>query len=334
VTSRRAFVSGAAAVLAGSLQARARAQPSGRTPRVGLLVIADPEHHPIARAQLDEFRNGMRDRGYVDGQTVAIEPRFASGPGQQFQDIVAELLRLKVDVLVVASTPMAVAAREVTTTLPIVGVLADPVRDGVVASLARPGGNITGVTFLGPALVAKRLQFLRETLPGASHVAVLIHPGVYGDQTMRDMTAEAEVAGKALGMQLQFVEARTPGDLEKAFPAMVRGGAGALTVFPSPMFYAEHRRIVDLATAHRLPAIYAFREAVYLGGLMAYGTYIPGLFRATATFVDKILKGARPAELPVEQPTKFEFVVNLKAARVLGLTIPPSVLARADEVIQ
>jgi putative ABC transport system substrate-binding protein len=230
---------------------------------------------------------------------------------------------------------MALAAKEVTTTVPIVAVvMADPVRDGLVTSIARPGGNITGLTFLGPALVAKQLQLLRETVPGATHVGVLVHPGVYSEHTMRDMAEEAEAAAKTLGMRLQFVEVRSHNDFERAFSAMVTGGAKALTMFPSPMFYAEHRRLVDLAVTHRLPVMYPFREAVDSGGLMGYGTNIPGLFRFAATFVDKILKGARPAELPVEQPTKLEFVINLKAAKALGLTVPQAVLARADEIIQ
>jgi ABC-type uncharacterized transport system substrate-binding protein len=333
MTSRRMFMAGAITVLARSFAAEA--QQSTKVPRVGVLLIASPEHHPIARAQFTEFRTGLRERGYVENQTIVIEPRFAVDKAQRPQDFVAEFVRLKVDVIVVTSTPMALAAKEVTTTVPVVAVvMADPVKDGVVASLARPGGNITGLTFLGPALVAKRLQFLRETVPGATHVAVLVHPGIYSEETMRGMAEEAEGAAKSLGMRLQFVEARGPNDFEKAFATMVTGGANALTVFPSPMVYAEHRRLVDLANAHRLPAVYPFREAVDAGGLMAYGTNIPGLFRPAATLVDKILKGAKPADLPVEQPTKFEFVVNLKAAKVFGLTFPSSVLARADEVIQ
>jgi putative ABC transport system substrate-binding protein len=333
MTSRRTFVAGTITVLAGSLAAEA--QQPGRLPRVGVLLIASPEHHPIARAQLAEFRQGLRERGYVESQTIVIEPRFASDKVQRHQDFVAEFVRLKVDVIVVTSTPMALAAKEVTTTVPIVAVvMADPVKDGVVATLARPGGNITGLTFLGPALVAKRLQLLRDTVPGATHVAVLSHPGVYSEQTMRDMVDEAQAAAKTLGMRLQFFEARSPNDFEKAFSAMAAGGINALTVFPSPMFYAEHRRLVDLAMTHRLPVIYAFREAADAGGLMAYGPNIPGLFRFAATLVDKILKGARPAELPVEQPTKFELVINLKAAKALRLTIPSSLLLRADEVLE
>jgi len=230
---------------------------------------------------------------------------------------------------------MALVAKEVTTTVPIIAVvMADPVKDGVVASLARPGGNITGLTFLGPALVAKRLQFLRNVMPKTTDVAVLVHPGVFSEDTMRGMAEEAEGAAKTLGMRLQFVEARSPNEFEKAFAAMATGGPNALTVFPSPMFYFEHQRLAELAMTHRLPTIFAFREGADAGGLMGYGTNIPRLFRSAAALVDKILRGAKPADLPVEQPTKFEFVINLKTAKTLGLTIPPAVLARADEVIQ
>jgi len=289
-------------------------QPVARMPHVGVLLIASPEHHPIARAAFDNFRKGLRERGYVEGQTIVIEPRFQSEKREPYQDLVAELVRLRVDAIVVTSTPMALAAKEVTRTIPLVAVvMADPVKDGIVASLARPDGNITGLTFLGPALTAKRLQLLREVVPGAAHVAVLLHPGVYSEHTMRDMVEEAQGAAKTLAMRLQFVEAKSPNELERAFSVMTTGGANAMTLFPSPMFYTEHRRLVDLAATHRLPVIYSFREAVDLGGLMSYGTYIPDLFRQAATFVDKILKGAKPADLPVEQPTKFDLVINADA---------------------
>jgi len=318
----------------GTAPLAAEAQQPAKVPRVGLLLTPSPEH-PIAQAVFEAFRQGLHERGYVEGQTIVIEPRFAPERLERYRDLVAELARLKVDVIVVGSTAMALAAKQVTTTIPIVAaVMADPVKDGLVASLARPGGNITGLTFLGPALVAKRLQLLRQAVPGASHVAVLLHPEVYSEQTMRDMVEEAEVAAKTLGMRLQLVEARGPNEFERVFSAMATGGANALTVFPSPMFYAEHRHLVDLATKHRLPAIYAFKEAAAAGGLMSYGTNIPELFRLAATFVDKILKGAKPADLPVEQPTKFDLIVNLRTAKALGLTLSQSLLLRADEVIQ
>jgi len=312
----------------------AKAQQPAKVPRVGLLLTPSAEH-PIAQASLAAFRQGLRERGYVEGQTIVIEPRFAPERLERYRDLVAELARLKVDVVVVGSTGMALAAKQVTTTIPIVAaVMADPVRDGLIASLARPGGNITGLTFFAPALIAKRVQLLREAVPGASRLAVLSHPGVYSEQTMRDMLEGTEVAARTLGLHLQLLEARSPNEFGRAFSAMATDGANSLIVFPSPMFYAEHRRLVDLATKHRLPTIYAFKEAVDAGGLMSYGTNIPELLRIAATFVDKILKGAKPADLPVEQPTKFELVINLKTAKALNLTIPPSVLARADEVIE
>lgn len=312
----------------------ADAQQPGKIPRIGMLLTSSPEF-PTARAVLDTFRQGLRDLGYVEGKNIVIEYRWAQGRVERLPDLAAELARLKVDVIFAANTPAALAAKQVTTTIPIVvGVMADPVRDGLVQSLARPGGNVTGSTFLAPELVAKRLQLLKEAIPEISRVAALWHPGVYGEHTMRDTLKETEVAAQTLGVQLQLLEARSPNDFDRAFSAMTRNSANALIVFPSPMFYAEHRRLVDLAANSRLPAIYAFREAVDAGGLMAYGASIPDLFRRAATYVDKILKGAKPADLPVEQPTKFEFIINLKTAKTLDLTIPQSVFIRADQVIE
>ena len=312
----------------------AEAQQAKKVHRIGILLIGSREA-PVTRALFDAFRQGLRERGYVEGQNIVIEYRSAQGKIERFPDLVAELVRLKVDLIFTGNTPAARAAKEATNTIPIVvAAMADPVGDGLIASLARPGGNITGSTFLGPELVPKRLELLKEAVPGASRVAVLWHPGVYGERTMRDMVKETEVAAQTLGVQLQLLEARGPNDFDRAFSAMSTGRAGALIVFPSPMFYNEHRRIVDLAAKSRLPAIYAFREAVEAGGLMAYGASIPDLFRRAATFVDKILKGRKPADLPVEQPTRFELVINMKTAKALGLTFPPSILVRADQVIQ
>jgi putative ABC transport system substrate-binding protein len=218
--------------------------------------------------------------------------------------------------------------------IPIVAAaMGDPIKDGLAASLAQPGGNVTGSTFLGPGLVPKRVGLLKEVVPAASRVAALWQPGAYGDRTMRDMLKETEVAAQSLSVQLQLVEARGPNGFDSAFSAMTRERARALIVLPSPMFYGQYKRIVDLATKNRLPAIYAFREAVQVGGLISYGSSLPDLFRRAAVQVDKILKGAKPSDLPIEQPTKFELVINLKTAKALGLTIPPSLLLRADEVI-
>ena len=212
--------------------------------------------------------------------------------------------------------------------------MADPVEDELVASLARPGGNVTGTTFLGPELIAKRLQLLREVVPQLSHVAALWHPRAYSDRTAAGMLKETEGAAQTLGMRLQLVPAAGPDDITGAFAAMTREHAAALIVFPSPMLFAEYSRIVGLAANARLPAIYAAREGPDVGGLMSYGANLPDLFRQTAVYVDKILKGAKPAELPVQQPTKFELVINLKTAKTLGLTITRDFLLLADEVIE
>jgi putative ABC transport system substrate-binding protein len=212
--------------------------------------------------------------------------------------------------------------------------MGDPVSDGLVASLARPGANVTGLTFLGPELVPKRLGLLKEAAPKVARVAALWHPGAFGEDTTRSMLKEIEVASRTLGMNLQLVEARSADDFERAFSAMVRGRADALITFPSPMLYAERRRLVELAARHRLPAMFNAREFVELGGLMAYGASIADLIRRSATYVYKILNGARPGDLPVEQPTKFELGINLRCAKTLGLAIPPSLLQRADQVIR
>jgi ABC-type uncharacterized transport system substrate-binding protein len=312
----------------------AEAQPAKKVRRLGILLFASPEL-PLPRALLGVFRQELRALGYIEGQHIALEYRWAEGRDERFPDLAAELVRLDPAVIVATGTPAALAAQHATTTIPIiVTAMADPVRDGLVASLARPGGNITGSTFLGPELVPKRLEFLKEAVRGASRVAILWHLGVYGEGTMRAMVQETEVAAQRLGVQLQLLVAEGPHDFDRAFAAMSRGRADALIVFPSPMFYREHRRIVELATKNRLPTMYAFREAVEAGGLMAYGASLPDLYRRAATYVDKILKGAKSVDLPVEQPTKFELVINLKTAKALGITMPPSLLVLADEVIQ
>jgi putative ABC transport system substrate-binding protein len=310
----------------------AEAQQRGRVPLVGLLLLGDPSS-PITIRVTEAFRQGLREYGgFVEGQNLAIEYRYW-GDADGLRSAANDLVRLNVDVIVAGGTPAALAAKRATNTIPIVsGSMADPVADGLVASLARPGGNLTGNTFLAPELGPKRLQLLREVVPRVARVAVLQHPGVYSERTMRDMLKGIRAA--AVGIQLQVLEARSPNDFATAFSAMAKARAGALIILPSTMFYVEYRRLVDLAAQHRLPAIYAFREAVEAGGLMCYGADIPDLIRQSAAHVDKILKGAKPADLPVEQPTKFEFVINLKTAKALGLTIPPSVLGRADEIIQ
>jgi putative ABC transport system substrate-binding protein len=266
---------------------------------------------------------------------IAIERRYGDWNTDRFQQLAADLVRLKVDVIVVMSTTPARAAKQATSMIPIVvGGMADPVSDELIVSLSRPGGNITGTTFLGPELIAKRFGLLKDAISGLSRVAALWHPAAYGKRTMEGMLRETETAAQALRLQLQLVPAVGPDDLDGAFVTMTREHADAVIQLPSPMLFGEHKRIVELAAKSRLPAMYAAREFVEDGGLMSYGASQPDLFRRAATYVDKILKGANPADLPVEQPTKLELVFNLKTAKELGLVIPREFLVLADEVIE
>jgi putative ABC transport system substrate-binding protein len=310
----------------------AAAQQAAKIARIGFLTLNLGANPHLREA----FRQGLRDLGYIEGRNVVIEYRSAEGKSERLPALAAELVALKVDVIVTGGgTPSALAAKQATRTLPIVFASApDPVTDGLVTSLARPGGNVTGSSYLAPELVGKCLEQLKQAVAGVSRVAVLWQPGAAGERTERDMLKGAEVAARALGVRLQVVEARGPADIDRVFSEMTRARAGALTVLGSAMFFNERRRLVDLAAKHRLPAVYTSRDFVDAGGLMAFGPNLADSFRRAATYVDKILKGAKPGDLPVEQPTKFELVINLKAAKALGLTIPPSVLQRADEVIQ
>jgi putative ABC transport system substrate-binding protein len=302
--------------------------------RIGFLVTGVLES-PELRPMLDAFRQGLREHRYVEGENIVIEYRSAGGKLERFPALASELIQLKVDLIVAGSNPAARAAQQATTVIPIVTpVMSDPLGDGLVASLARPGGNVTGLTFLGPELVVKRLELLKRTLPRVTRVAALWHPGAYAERSTGIMLQETEAAARTLGVQLQRVEVRGPDELDRAFSTMTRERAEAVTIFPSTMLFNERRRLINLAASHRLPAMYGAREFVELGGLIAYGASIPDLFRRSAAHVDKILKGAKPAELPVEQPTKFEFAVNLKTARALGLAIPHSVLLQADQVLE
>jgi putative ABC transport system substrate-binding protein len=277
----------------------------------------------------------LRDLGYVEGRDFVIEFRDAKGTPERLPALAAELVALMVDVIVASGKPHALAAKQATRTIPIVFVVGfDPVVDGLVTSLARPGGNATGLSSLGSELVTKRLELLTQAVPGVSRVAGLWQPGALGERMEKDMLKEAEVAARALGVRLQFVEARGPADFDRAFSDMTRARVDALTLLTSTTFLSERRRLVALAAKNRLPALYPAREYVDAGGLMAYGADFADLYRRAATYVDKILKGAKPADLPVEQPTKFELVINLKTAKSLGLTIPPSVLSRADQLIE
>ena len=309
----------------------AEAQQAAKVARIGYLTPNIAANPHLSEA----FGQGLRDLGYVEGRNVVIEYRSAEGKFERLPALAAELVALKVDVIVAPNTVAALAAKQATRTVPIVfAVDADPVTSGLVTSLARPGGNVTGLSVLAPELVGKYLELLTQAVPGVSRVAVLWQPGSLGERTEKDMLKEAEVAARALGVRPQFVEARGPADFDRAFSDMTRARAGALTVLPSNMFANERRRLVDLAAKNRLPAVYPFREFVDAGGLMSYGATLADLYRRAATYVDKILKGRKPADLPVEQPTKFEFVINLKTAKALGLTIPRSVLIRADQLIE
>jgi putative tryptophan/tyrosine transport system substrate-binding protein len=319
--------------LAGALAAplAGEAQQAAKIARIGYLSLDLANAANLREA----FLQGLRDLGYVDGRNVAIEYRNAEGKSERLPALAAELVALKVDIILAAGTPHALAAKQATRTLPIVFAASPaPVESGLVTSLARPGGNVTGLAGHAPELVGKRLELLKQAVPGVSRVAFLWQPGVIGDRPAREMLKEAEVAARALGVRLQFVEARGREDFDRAFSEMTRERAGALTVLASSMFFVERRRLVDLAAKNRLPTLYATRESVDAGGLMSYGPNLADVFRRAATYVDKILKGAKPGDLPIEQPTKFELVINMKTARALGLTIPPSLLARADQIIE
>jgi putative ABC transport system substrate-binding protein len=326
---RRFLVTSLAGALAAPLAVEA--QQAVKIARIGYLSV-DMAGNPHLR---DAFLQGLRDLGYVEGRNVVIEYRDAEQKIERLPALAAELVALKVDVIVAGATPHTLAAKQATRTLPIVFANAgDPVASGLVTSLARPGGNVTGMSNLHIELVGKCLEQLKLAVQGISRVAVLWQPGAVGERTEKDMLKAADVAARALGVQLQFVDARGPADFDSAFSEMTRARAGALTLLTSVMFSNERRRLVDLAAKNRLPAVYTSRDFVVSGGLMAYGPNITDMYRRAATYVDRILKGAKPGDLPVEQPTKFELLINLKTAKALGLTIPPSLLARADQVIE
>ena len=322
---RRAFIR-AIVLITLCVPLAAEAQPAARVYRIGYLAMFP---NPASR---EAFRQGLRDLGWVEGQNIAIEYRYAHGRLEQLVDLAAELVRLKVDLIVTVSPQPVQAAKEATTTVPIVMVaVADPVTYGFITSLARPGGNITGVSLLFPELGAKRLELLREMVPKLSRAAVLWNAA----NPFRALDLKVAQAGaRALGVTLQSLEVRGPDDFDRAFEAASRERARALITLEDPLTVTHRTRIVGLAAKHRLPALYGLREFVDAGGLMSYAPILLDNFRRAATYVDKILKGANPADLPVEQPTKFELVINMKTAKALGLTIPPSVLGRADQVIE
>jgi putative ABC transport system substrate-binding protein len=321
--------------LAGAVGAplAAGAQPADRPARLGYLLASLTGSDPRFR---QAFLQGLRDLGHVEGKNLLIEYRDADGRPERFPVLAGELVALKVDVIVAAGgTLAAMAAKQATATIPVVfPSVGDPVAEGLVGSLARPGGNVTGLAVVSPELIGKSLELLKQALPAASRLALLIKPDSVTERVLKARLTAADTAARALGARLQVVEARSPEDFERAFSEMTRGRADAVTVASTPVFDNARRPLVGLAARHRLPAMYSFKYYVDDGGLMSYGPDVIDLFRRAAGYVDRILKGARPGDLPVEQPTKFDLVVNLKTARTLGLTLPPSFLLRADQVIE
>jgi len=307
----------------------ARAQQPKKVPRIGFLTASSLS---VISARLESFRQGLRELGYVEGKNIVVEDRYAEEKIDRLPALAAELVRLKVDVIVSAGPQSTRAAKHATVTIPIVMAFDfDPVGNGFVASLARPGGNITGLSTLAPEISGKQLELLKEIVPRLSRVAVLANSTDPGNA---QVVGETERAAVALGVQHLYLDVRTPEDIETAFRAASKGRADAVLALSSFLFISQRKQLVDLAVKSRLPAIYDRREYVEDGGLMTYSVSQTDLFRRAAIYVDKILKGAKPAELPVEQPTKFELIINLKAAKQIGLTIPPNVLARADKVIK
>jgi len=305
------------------------AQPATRVAQIGVLS----SFSPAETAAWDQaFRQGLRDLGWVEGQNLKIEYRYARGRIDRLPDLAADLVRLKVDVMLTAVTPDALAAKNATRVIPIVMAAAGDVTvTGLVESLARPGGNITGLSQMNPELVGKRLELLKEIVPSLSRVAVLWNPE---DKISALTWREIQFPARTLGIDLHSLEVRSPGDIGKAFEGALRVRAGALAIMPSPVFVTNLKRLADLAEKHRLPSIFHVPDFVTAGGLVTYGPNRPDLFRRAAAYVDKILKGAKPGDLPIEQPNTFELWLNLKTAKALGLTIPPSVLVRADHVIE
>ena len=324
--NRRAVVAGLGAVLANPLGAAA--QPAAKMPRVGLLGIGSSASSP----DFEALRQGLRELGWVQGQSISFEDRTAVGDYSQIEDVAAELVRLKVDVIATSSTTAALAARKATKTIPIVTIVgSDPVEMGLAASLARPGGNVTGLAYQSREVLAKRMELLKETIPRLSRIAIL------WDRESRTQALtphHAEPAARSLGLQIRRAEVRRTDDLEAVFASVARERPDALVLAPSQLFRAHRSRVIQLAARHRLPASYSDRSFVEEGGLMSYGSDSVAIFHGLAKYVDRVLKGARPGDLPIEQPTKFELVINLKTAKALALTIPPSLLLRADQVIE
>ena len=325
---RRGFIE----VIAGGLLAApltADAQQAAKVPRIGFLGNSTAA---LEANLVGPFREGLRELGYVEGRNILIEYRWAEGKNERLPALIAELIALKVDVIVTAGTPAALAVKKATTSIPLVMAAAgDPIGVGLVASLARPGGNVTGLSAIAPELEGKRLELLREVVSKLSHIAVLWNPdNPFQPGSLKETRAAAQV----LGIKVQLLGVRTAEDFPAAFAAILKERPDALLVLADRIFLHNRARIVDFEAKRRLPGMYPYRELVEAGGLMSFGPSYADMHRRAATYVDKILKGAKPADLPVEQPTKFDLVINLKTAKALGLTIPPSLLGRADEVIQ
>ena len=325
---RRAFLG----VLTGGLLAApvaAHAQPATKVYRVGLLGGTPTTAEPRL---WEGFFQELRERGYVEGRNVVFDGRWYGNHTEQLPTLAAELVRLKVDVIVAGAAPAPEAAHRATSTIPIVMAYhPDPVGVGLVSSLAKPGKNVTGMSVDAPELIGKQLQLLKEAVPGISRVAVLSNPALPSNALV---LKEAEVAARSLKVQLQVLQVRTPSDLAPAFSAMTKDRAGGFIVLGGSIFFADRTRIAELAAQSQLPSVYVLKQFAEVGGLIAYGPSIRDSLRRAATYVDRILKGAKPGDLPIEQPTKFELVINLKTAKALGLTVPPSLLARADQVIE
>jgi len=308
------------------LPAGSEAQQPKKIPRIGYLRFIEVPVYDAA------FRQGLKELGYVEGENINVEYRFAGGSIERLAEFAAELVRLKVDVIVAGSTQSIDAARQATQTIPIVfPVTFDPVESGFVASLARPGGNITGLSTVNPDAAAKRVELMKEIMPRILRLAVLRNPTNSGSQFP---LKETEAGAKRLSIRLQVVEARSGNDLAAAFRAAGTGRAQALIVLADALFFAQRSQVAELGIKHRLPSMFDDAQSVEAGGMISYGANLSDLFRRCAVYVDKILKGAKPVDLPVEQPKTFEFVINLKTAKQIGLTIPPNVLARADRVIR
>jgi len=320
-----------AAVLLLAAPLAAEAQQAGEVPRVGYINPGYPSD-PVRLRRFEAFRQGLRELGYVEGRNIALEARWAEGKYDRYPALAADLVRLKVHVIVVVGGAATKAAKQVTRTIPIVmSLVTESIESGLVRSLARPGGNVTGTSMMAADLVGKQFEVIKQAVPEVSRVALLWNPANPGGAPQ---LREAEAAARAVGVRLQALEARTPQEIDSAFAAMTKERAGALVILGDAILYNQRKQIADLAAKSRLPSIFALPEYAEAGGLIAYGADSLDLERRSATFVDKILKGAKPADLPVEQPTKFDLIINLRTAKAIGLTIPPSLLLRADQTIE